>query len=131
LTATSGRSAGQGHGLAERQADHHPAHQAGPGGGGHAVQGVEADPRRAHRLGGHAIDGLDMGAGGDLGHHPAERGVLLELGADDRGQDLDAAVLVPAHDGRGGLVAAGFEAEDREGRFRKGRHAVAGFPPLL
>ncbi len=109
--------AGQGHGLAERQTHHHPADQARSGRGGHPVQGVEADPRHAHRLGRHAVDGLDMGAGRDLGHHPAERGVLLELGADDRRQDLDAAVLAPAHDGRGGLVAAGFQSEDGEAHF--------------
>jgi hypothetical protein len=68
-----------------------------------------------------------VGAGGDLGHHPAERGVLLELGADDRRQHLDAAVLVPAHDGRGGLVAAGFQSEDGEAHFLKGVIWLRGF----
>ena len=32
-------------------------------------------------------------------------------------EDLDAPVLVPAHDGRGGLVAAGFQSEDGEAHF--------------
>ena len=42
------QAARQGHGLAEAQAHHDPADQARPGGGGHAVQTVIAQPRLVH-----------------------------------------------------------------------------------
>ena len=105
--------ASQRHRLAERQPDHHPADQAGAGGGGDAGQVFEPDARLRHRLPGHRIDHLDMGAGGDLGGDAAERGVGLGLAAHHRRQHLGAAIS-QAHDRRGGVVAAGFNAEDGE-----------------
>jgi hypothetical protein len=121
--------ASQRHGLAERQADHHAADQAGAGRGGDAVQVLERQARGAHGLGGDGVDGFHVGAGGDLGHHAAERGMLLELRADDRGQHADRPVRRAAHDRGRGLVAAGLQAKD--GQTCRVWHSVAGFPPVL
>ena len=55
------------------QADDHAADQAGPGGGGDAVDVVEGLAGLGHRLGDDAVERLDMGARGDLRHHAAER----------------------------------------------------------
>ena len=109
---------GQGDGLAEGQADHHPADEARSGGSGDAAQVGEAEAGLRHRLGDDRIDDLDMGPGGDFRHHAAERGVGGDLAGDDVGQHLDPAGLIAAHHRGGGFVAAGLEAKDSEGEHR-------------
>ncbi len=99
-------------GLRRRQPDDDAADQARTGGGGNAVEAREGDLRLVHRLGDDVIERLDMGAGGDLGHHAAEFGVLADLRQHDIGQDLAAPVRGPADHGRGGLVAGCLDAED-------------------
>lgn len=56
-----------------------------------------------------------MRAGGDFGHDTAERRVQIGLTDDDRGEDLRRLSRSMPYDRRGGVVAAGFEAEDGEG----------------
>ena len=51
-----------------------------------------------------------MRAGGDLGHHAAEAGVLVDAGRDLVGQQLRRAA-VAADDADAGLVARGLDAE--------------------
>ena len=65
--------------LGSRQPDDHAADQPGPGGCGNAVEIGEAAFRLGHSLRDHRIERLDMGARGNLGHHPAERGMLADL----------------------------------------------------
>ena len=59
-----------------------------------------------------AVERLDMGARGDLGHDAAERRMLLDLAEHDVGQDLRPAAVVKRDDGCGGLVAARLDAEN-------------------
>ena len=117
----------QGHSLAEGQPHHHPADQARAGGGGDARELAIAEAGGLERLGGDRVDGLHMGAGGDLWHHAAIGRVVGDLRSDDGGQHLHMAVGVQAHDRRGGLVAAGLQSKDGQ---RCG-HSVAAFRPVL
>ena len=78
-------------------------------------------------------DPAQVGAGGDLGHDPAGRGVERDLRGDDVG--VDPPAVLDQRDAR--LVARRFDGEDqpaahptgliaadpREGRFRRGRRA--------
>jgi hypothetical protein len=57
------------------------------------------------------IQRLDMGAGGDLGHHAAEFGVFADLRQHHIGQDFAAAVVSTFDHCRGSLVAGRFDAE--------------------
>jgi hypothetical protein len=77
------QAARQGDRLARRQPDHHPAHQARPGGGRDPVEGVETQPGLGHGAADDGVDHLDMGARGDLRHHPAIGGVVGDLAGDD------------------------------------------------
>src|SRR5262249_18576726 len=83
----------------------------GPGGGGGGVGVGEAPPRARHRLGDDEVERLDMGARRDLRHHPAEGGVLVDLGEHDVGQNPAGPLRGPLHHRRGGLVAGRFDAE--------------------
>jgi hypothetical protein len=65
------QAAGQRHRLAEAQAHHDAADQAGAGGRGHPVEIIPADARVGHRPGDDAVDGVDVGARRDLRHHAA------------------------------------------------------------
>ena len=65
--------------LGRGQADDDAADQAGPGGGGDAVERFERHVRFGHGLGDDGIERLDMGARRDLRHHAAEFGVLADL----------------------------------------------------
>ena len=92
MTAISGLSGGDGQSLARQQRDHHPADQSGAGGGGDGVDLADRDIR----LGQHRTDqpgqDVDMGAGGDFRHHPAERPMRLILADHRLGEDLPVAV---------------------------------------
>ena len=55
---------------------------------------------------------------GDLGHHAAEPGVLVDAGGDLVGQQRHGAVGVQARDADTGFVARGFDRQDR----RTARH---------
>ena len=98
--------------LGRGQPDDEPADQARPGGRGDAVERIEGKLRFRHRRGDDVVERLDMGAGGDLGHHAAEFGVLADLRENDVGQNPAAAVRGPLDQGRGRLVAGRLDAED-------------------
>ncbi len=108
------QAAGQGDRLARRKAHHHPAHQARPGGGGDSVQVREARASVGHGLADDGLDDLDVGAGGDLRHHPAIGGVGLDLARHHRGQHVWPAGLGQPDHRRGRLVAAGLDAKHRQ-----------------
>ena len=93
------------------QADDHAADQAGPGGGGNAVDLVEAVAGLAHRLGDDVVEHLDMGARGDLRHHAAECGVLVTWLSTILDRIRAAAVVVALDHRGGGLVAGRLDAE--------------------
>ena len=99
--------------LAGEQGDHHPTDQARAGGGGDGVDLANGDVGLGQHLADEAGQDLDMGAGSDFRHHPAERAVRLILADDRLGEDL----AIAGHQRRGAVVARGFEAEDqRHGR---------------
>jgi len=59
----------------------------------------------------HLVERLDMGARGDLRHHPAEGLVLLELRQDHVRADRAVAALVAFDHGRRRLVASRLDSE--------------------
>ncbi len=71
------------------------------------------------------VERLDMGAGRDFRHHPAEGLMLLELGQDDVGADLALAAIVALDDGGGRLVASRLDSEYKHLEFL---HKPAAFP---
>ena len=89
----------------------HAADQAGPGGGGDAVEIGEAHARLLHRLRDDQVERLDVGARGDLRHHAAERRVLLDLRQHDVGADAAGPGHRPLDHRRRGLVAGRLDAE--------------------
>ncbi|MNY10840.1 hypothetical protein D3C86_1438390 [compost metagenome] len=107
------QAARQGHGLAVGQPHHDPADETRPGGRRHPVQGGVVDPGLGHGPARHPVDHLDMAAGGDFRHHPAEGRVLVDLTVNDAGQDLGSARRQAHHRG-GGLVAAGLQTQNRQ-----------------
>jgi hypothetical protein len=95
-------------GLCGAHADQQRPGQTGAGGGGHGIEvcalgagGDECLCDDRHHL-------LDMGPAGDLGHHPAERGMPLHLTAHHR----RAHELRPFDDRSGRLVAGGLDPQD-------------------
>ena len=105
----------QGHGLAEGERHHHTADEPGASGGGDAGEGGGRNTGLRQGPLNDAVDDLDVGAGRDLRHHAAIGRMLVDLAANDVGDNLGAAVGTQAHDRRGGLVAARFEAKDCKG----------------
>ena len=71
---------GGGDRLGGHQPDDQAADQAGTGGGGDGVDVGEVDARIGKGRLDDAVQRLDMGARGDLGHDAAEGGMLLDLG---------------------------------------------------
>jgi hydroxymethylbilane synthase len=109
---------GAGKRLGRHQSDDQAADQAGPGGRGDCIDIVERHLGSMERLFHQPIQGLDMGAGGDFRHHAAIGAVFLELGKHHVRKDFAAAIRMACDNGRGGFVAACFNAEDA----KKGRH---------
>ena len=101
----------RGDGFAGHQAHHDRADQAGAGGGGHAVEGGEADAGVRHGTGDEAVEVVHMAARGDLRHDPAIGRVVRALGEHEVGQH---AALAGYQRGCG-LVATGLDAEDDHG----------------
>ena len=109
-TAANGSSPRRRDRLRAREADEQRADQARALGGGHQLDLVQAAAGPRQGLVDDGVDQLEVVARGDLGHDPAEAGVLL-LGGDHVG--ADRAVLL--QDRRAGVVAAGLEREDAHG----------------
>ena len=77
--------------LAREQRDHHPADQPGAGGGGDGIDFADRHVGFGQHLSDQAGQDVDMGAGGDFGHHPAERAMRVILADDRLGEDLTVA----------------------------------------
>ena len=101
------QAAGDREGSRPREPDHEAVHQPGGGRGGHGVDLGRAATGLLEALRGDVADRLGVGPGRDIGHHPAKRRVLGDLGA-DRARE-DHAVL---DQGDRGLVAGGLDPED-------------------
>ena len=93
--------------LAGHHADHHPADQPRPAGGGDAGEIAEAQARLRHHPADQGIEMVEMAAGGDLRHHPAIGPVLGEL----RQHRLGQHAPVVGHQCRRRLVAARLDAQ--------------------
>ena len=87
-------------GLCRRQAHDQAANQARPRGDGDPVQGGKRQARIRHGPGDDHVEGLDVGARGDLRHHAAERRMLVDLREHDVGEDSAAPRRRPAVGGR-------------------------------
>ena len=66
-------------------------------------------------LGDDVVEGLDMGASGDLRHHAAEGGVLADLREHDIGENPALGLIGPFDHGGGGLITGRLDAEDHHG----------------
>ena len=88
-------------------ADEERAGQARPSGHGQGVDVTETDPCRLAGSLDRGHHRLEVGAGGDLGHHAAVPCVLLHRGRDGIGEEC-----VAPHDTDTGLVARGLDAQD-------------------
>ena len=99
---------GHGQRLGGNQPDHYPANQPRPGGGGHGIDIGEGEASIGERGGNQRGKALNMGAGGDLGHHSAIRAVGLVL----RGNVLREDHPSVGHHCRGGFVARRFDAQN-------------------
>ena len=99
-----------GHPLRGHRADDEAPDQPGASRGGNAVELVDANPGLVERAADQLFDMIEMGPRGDLRHDTAIRLVLGQLCADQIGADVRLRGV--ANDRRGGLVTAGFNAED-------------------
>ncbi len=100
VDAVQGHPGRVGHGLRPGQPHLEGPGQPGAGGDRDGVDLADPQPGPVQGLPDHRVEGVQVGAGGDLRHHPAEAGVLVHAGRDDVGEQ--PAVL---HDARPGLVA--------------------------
>ena len=106
-----GRLLREGEGLGVGDADQQRSGEAGAGGDGDGVEIGEGDVGLSERGADDGNDGAEMLAAGQLGNDAAVAGVGGDLRGDDGGERARAAL----DDGRGGLVAGGFDAEDEAG----------------
>ena len=102
-------------GLAHGHADDQAADQPRARRRGHCIDCIEIELGLGHRLADRGIEQLDMGACGDLRHHAAIGRMQVELRAHDAPEDLAAAVFVPPHQRRRGLVAACLDPKHGQG----------------
>ena len=103
-----GRLLREGEGLGVGDADEQRPGEAGAGGDGDGVEIGEGDAGLGQRGADDGNDGAKVLAAGQLRHDAAVAGVGGDLRGDDGGKRARAAL----DDGRGGLVAGGFDAED-------------------
>jgi len=97
--------------LRRGQAHDHAADQAGARRGGDRRKLRKANFRFLHGAGDDAVEQIDMGARRDFRNHAAEGGMLLDLRADDVGQNPAAAVAPALDHGGCGFIAGGFDAQ--------------------
>jgi hypothetical protein len=98
--------------LGRRDADEQRARQARAGRHGDRVHIGQRKPGLLERARGRGDHRFEVRAAGDLGHHTAEAGVLLDAGGDLVGEQLDRAVVVQPDQADAGLVARAFDAHD-------------------
>ena len=106
------QAARRGDGLGGHDADEDAADQPRPGGRRNPVQIAELESRLFEGAGHQGVQMLQVGPGGDLGHHPAEGPVLVELREHQVGMDAPPVV----DHGRRGFVARGLDPEHDHGR---------------
>ncbi len=102
-------------GLRRGHADDQAADETRPGRRGHRIDRGEIEPGLSHGLADRRIEQLDMGAGGDLGHHAAIGRMQVELRAHHACKDLAPPAGRPAHHGGRGLIAARLDPEHGKG----------------
>ena len=99
----------QSQGFGADYADHQPADQARPGGGGEGIDIPQSQAGFFQRRFDQVVQMLDMGTRRDLRHYPAVNFMFLELivngigknaliGCDDANRGIIAAGLNPKHD---------------------------------
>ena len=103
-----GKVLGEGQGLGVGDADKQCSGEAGAGGDGDGIEIGEADVGLGEGGADDGNDGAKMLAAGQLGDDSA----VGRVGGDLRGDDRRKSALAALDDGRGGLVARGFDAED-------------------
>lgn len=111
IDGQEGFATGEGQRLAGGGANDYPANQAGAGGGGHRVDFGETPPGFRHRFRDQPVEMEEMGAGGHLRHHAAERPMLLDLRQNPLRQHLPPL----CHQGGGGLIATRLESQNQQG----------------
>ena len=102
---------GEGESFGVGDADEQRSGEAGAAGDGDGVEIGEGQVRFSERGADHGNDGAEMLAAGQLRNDAAVARVGGDLRRDNRGNCARAAL----DDGRGGLVARGFNAEDEAG----------------
>ncbi len=100
----------QGEGLGRAHPHEEGAGQPGADGGRHRVELVALEARLHQAAGHHRREQLHVGPAGDLGDHPAEAGVEVDLAGHHRRHHVGAV----GDDGRRRLVARRLDAEDPE-----------------
>ena len=99
-------------GLGGADPDQQRADQAGADGGSDGIEVRTGDPGLDQRLGDDRGQQVDVGPAGDLGNHPTEPGMDVDLAGHHRRAD---EVTTDHHRSRG-LVTGGLDAEDGGGR---------------
>ncbi len=105
----------QRHGLGRGETDQNSPDQPRSAGRRHRIEVARCRAGLAQGLRHDTVDDLDMRARGDLRHHAAIGGVVLDLRAHDIGQDGAPAVRSDPDHRRRRLVAGGLDAEDQHG----------------
>ena len=101
---------GEGEGFGGGDADEQAADEAGAVGDGDCIKlfGGFGDAGGGEGFIDDGVEGFKVSAGGDFRDDAAEFGVEVDLRGDDIGEDVAAI----AHDGGGGFITGGFDAED-------------------
>ena len=110
IDGEEGLVVGEGQRLGRHHPHHHAADQAGPAGGGDAVEGGEIEAGGRQGVLDQPVDTFEMGARGDFRHHAAEAAMLAQLAVDHIGQD-------PAERSIAGGAARCRRLDDGDGRF--------------
>ena len=98
---------GQGQGLGRGDAHHQGAGQTGAAGDRNGIDVGQCHSGFLERRGKRRDEGVEMGAGGDLGNDAAEAHVLFHGGGHGVDQQLGAA-----HDTHPGFITGGFNAKN-------------------
>ncbi len=109
-----------GQGLGRGDTHEQRSDQPGPDGAGDGVDPFGLDARLDDRPGDDRVEQVEMGTAGNLGHHTAVLRVQVDLRRHHAGQH----VVTAHHQRRGGLVAAGLDAQD-DGRVGDGHDGNA------
>jgi len=110
IDGEEGLVVGEGQRLGRHHPHHYTADQAGPAGGGNAVELGEIEAGDGQGVLDQPVDALEMGARGDFRHHAAEAAMLGQLAINHIGQDLAERSIA-----RG--AADGWRFDDGDGRF--------------